>query len=344
LSSITWSDVDGSVNITAGDELVFTFSEEMDTTTLEIVPDINSRLDSTASGTTDYGTTFSFSWNTAKTELTVTLGAGKAIVGGETVNPASDVKSAAGLADATLAPDPAIPTTPGSIPTPSPTPAKWQDEPYDENLPHYTYDYVMFVEQLERGAPASTFNITVGINWMGNTPRVVPTVMTAIFICPDDGFYHMNIAFFPKTFTLEIGQTQTVTCAIGAKEEAGLNNYIIQIEAHDSDSGTPRIQSFIPNIEGWCRVNPSVLGEGCFIATAAYGTSTAKELDVLRSFRDEVLLKSTLGSQFVELYYQTSPPVADFISGNSLLRTLVRELLVDPVASLVKATEAIWRD
>jgi hypothetical protein len=202
----------------------------------------------------------------------------------------------------------------------------------------------MFVEQLERGAEASTFNITVGINWMGNTPRDVPTVMTAIFICPDDGFYHLNLAFFPLTFTLEIGQTQTVTCAIQAKEEAGINNYIIQIEAHDSDSGTPRIQSFVPLIEGWCRVNPTILAEGCFIATAAYGTSTANELDVLRTFRDEVLLESSFGSQLVEWYYQTSPPVAAYISENSLLRTLVRELLVDPVASLVEATAAIWRD
>jgi len=147
-----------------------------------------------------------------------------------------------------------------------------------------------------------------------------------------------------STFTLGIGQTQTVTCAIQAKETAEINNYIIQIEAHDSDSGTPRIQSFIPFTEGWCRINPSVLAEGCFIATAAYGTSTAKELDVLRSFRDEVLLESSLGSQFVNFYYDVSPPVADFISENSLLRTLVRELLVDPVASLVEATAAIWRD
>ena len=83
---------------------------------------------------------------------------------------------------------------------------------------------------------------------------------------------------------------------------------------------------------------------GCFIATAAYGTSTAAEIDTLRAFRDEVLLQSSLGSQIVDWYYQTSPPVAAFISENDVLRTLVRELLVDPIASLVEATEAIWGD
>ena len=83
---------------------------------------------------------------------------------------------------------------------------------------------------------------------------------------------------------------------------------------------------------------------GCFIATAAYGTSTAAEIDTLRSFRDEVLLENSLGSQLVEWYYQTSPPVADFISENEGLRTLVRELVVDPIASVVEATGTLWRN
>jgi len=84
--------------------------------------------------------------------------------------------------------------------------------------------------------------------------------------------------------------------------------------------------------------------EGCFIATAAYGTPTAEQIDVLREFRDVVLLESTAGSQFVALYYQLSPPVADFIAGNELLRALVRELLVDPIVWVVEATGDMWRN
>jgi uncharacterized repeat protein (TIGR02543 family) len=84
---------------------------------------------------------------------------------------------------------------------------------------------------------------------------------------------------------------------------------------------------------------PSPSGSGpCFIATAAYGTPTAKQIDLLREFRDVVLLKSTVGSQFVALYYQVSPPIADFVAGNELLRTLVRELLVDPIVWVVQVT------
>lgn len=82
----------------------------------------------------------------------------------------------------------------------------------------------------------------------------------------------------------------------------------------------------------------------CFIATAAYGTESAVEIDTLRAFRDEVLLKNSLGSQFVDFYYEVSPPVADLISENDVLRTLVREFLVDPVASVIEATESLWRN
>jgi hypothetical protein len=82
---------------------------------------------------------------------------------------------------------------------------------------------------------------------------------------------------------------------------------------------------------------------GCFIATAAYGTPTAEQIDVLREFRDIVLLESIAGSQFVALYYQLSPPVADFIAGNELLRTLVREFLIDPIVWVVEAIGDIWR-
>jgi hypothetical protein len=90
---------------------------------------------------------------------------------------------------------------------------------------------------------------------------------------------------------------------------------------------------------------PSPSGSGgCFIATAAYGTPTAKQIDLLREFRDVVLLKSTVGSQFVALYYQVSPPIADFIAGNELLTTLVRELLVDPIVWIVEARADIWRN
>jgi uncharacterized repeat protein (TIGR02543 family) len=110
-----------------------------------------------------------------------------------------------------------------------------------------------------------------------------------------------------------------------------------------SNANTPVTSFTMPAQDVTVTAYFEVAGGGCFIATAAYGSPTAEQLDVLREFRDAVLLESTAGSKLVALYYKLSPPVADFISGNSFLRTLVRELLVDPVVWMVEATGGIWR-
>lgn len=65
----------------------------------------------------------------------------------------------------------------------------------------------------------------------------------------------------------------------------------------------------------------------CFIATAAFGTPLAPQVNTLRTFRDRVLLTNAPGRLFVALYYRTSPPLADFIAGHDSLRAGVRTLL-----------------
>ncbi|RUM34790.1 MAG: hypothetical protein DSY50_05870, partial [Desulfobulbus sp.] len=57
----------------------------------------------------------------------------------------------------------------------------------------------------------------------------------------------------------------------------------------------------------------STSSSGCFIATAAYGTSFAEEIDVLRNWRDDFLEASYPGRLFIRTYYSLSPPVADNI-------------------------------
>jgi hypothetical protein len=85
------------------------------------------------------------------------------------------------------------------------------------------------------------------------------------------------------------------------------------------------------------------LWDRCFIATAVYGTETASQLDILRDFRDEVLLENALGSRFVMAYYRVSPPVADFIAKSDFLRAVVREVLIDPLVNLLRWSQDLWR-
>ena len=70
----------------------------------------------------------------------------------------------------------------------------------------------------------------------------------------------------------------------------------------------------------------------CFIATAAYGTPMAEEIQILREFRDEYMLTNPLGQALVDLYYKVSPPIAEFITEHPSLKPIVRVGLLPTVA------------
>ena len=65
-------------------------------------------------------------------------------------------------------------------------------------------------------------------------------------------------------------------------------------------------------------------GGGCFIATAAFGTPMAEEVKTLKQFRDEHLFTNLPGRIFTKIYYKTSPPIADFIRNEPILKAMVR--------------------
>ncbi len=74
--------------------------------------------------------------------------------------------------------------------------------------------------------------------------------------------------------------------------------------------------------------------EGCFIATAAYGSYFESHVKVLRDFRDSYLLKSTLGREFVEFYYKHSPSIAKEIALSESAKVVVRVVLT-PIVYII---------
>jgi len=80
---------------------------------------------------------------------------------------------------------------------------------------------------------------------------------------------------------------------------------------------------------------PSVIS-GCWIATAAYGTPFAWQLNVLRHFRDSFMSLTEIGRKAIRTYYKTSPPIANAIRRHDSLRLLVRTFLKPIVAFLRK--------
>ena len=72
---------------------------------------------------------------------------------------------------------------------------------------------------------------------------------------------------------------------------------------------------------------PNLPGEGCFIATAAYGYYSAPEVQSLRDFRDQFLLTNETGKAFVNWYYTHGPDAAQYIQTHTALKPLVRVFL-----------------
>jgi len=65
----------------------------------------------------------------------------------------------------------------------------------------------------------------------------------------------------------------------------------------------------------------------CFVATAAFGTPWADEINILRSWRDQVLVDSVTGKVFINFYYKVGPYMAKVVEKSSLLKSLVRNII-----------------
>lgn len=74
--------------------------------------------------------------------------------------------------------------------------------------------------------------------------------------------------------------------------------------------------------------SPNLKGEGCFIATAAYGCYSAAQVQALRDFRDRYLMTNTPGRAFVAWYYHYGPKAAHFINMHPWLKAPVRVALL----------------
>ena len=69
-------------------------------------------------------------------------------------------------------------------------------------------------------------------------------------------------------------------------------------------------------------------GSGCFIATAAFGSSLDPHVNILRIFRDRFLLATAPGRTFVRFYYNHSPAAALFLERHEWLKPFVRVSLL----------------
>jgi hypothetical protein len=76
--------------------------------------------------------------------------------------------------------------------------------------------------------------------------------------------------------------------------------------------------------------------EGCFIASAVYGDYNSSEVLILRNFRDKYLKMNFFGRQFINIYYNISPKIAEYITKSIGWKAPIRIILLTPIVKIIK--------
>ncbi len=152
----------------------------------------------------------------------------------------------------------------------------------------------------------------------------------------DDIYYSLDVAYhFPNMVTNTSGVTVNFIKS-SQRSEANLynqsNGQLLMdgtdyktVESVDENGLVLRV--YADSILSGDNTNTSIaVPKLCFVATASYGHDSG-EVGLLCDFRDNVLLKTELGTAFVHAYYKLSPPIADFIAEHEGLKAAVRVAL-----------------
>lgn len=118
----------------------------------------------------------------------------------------------------------------------------------------------------------------------------------------------------------------------------GLNNGSRYCFVMANQDATGVISNFTPTQTGTpvasttiCGTPEKVVGllddKSCFIATAAFGSDMAPEVQAFRDFRNKYLFSNEAGKEFVRLYYKHSPYFANLIAQSEVARATVRVAL-----------------
>jgi len=139
-----------------------------------------------------------------------------------------------------------------------------------------------------------------------------------------------NIAYQPEYYSAGDAFVTRITNDLSG-------GYSQQQQDTSSDEGGPvdEGEGLIAGSSALAYLPANAFTQNCFIATAVYGNPMHPNVVALRNFRDKYLLTNKLGSRFVDWYYRTSPPVAEYLKHTPLQASAVRCALT-PIVYTIK--------
>lgn len=134
-----------------------------------------------------------------------------------------------------------------------------------------------------------------------------------------DKIGHINSVSDLDTIILEL-------CKKGQRLEA------IKLKIDNSDLNVKESKKYVEDL----MANNGLKNSGCFVATACYGDYECEEVKEFRIYRDNVMLKSSLGRLFVSTYYFISPPIANLISKSEISKRIIRTVFLNNILNLIR--------
>jgi peptide/nickel transport system substrate-binding protein len=184
--------------------------------------------------------------------------------------------------------------------------------------PYSLYDY-SYALNMTKGEPA----------YFGMSPSYYPSTAQFFLVSPTGQI--------SKDSSLTVNSTEYWNYIYSKPEENAIFK-TIEISA----SQEPIVPVSIPdNSTGSTPSQPS----GCLIATAAFGSDLAPQVQFLRNFRDNHILSTASGSSFMNVfnawYYSFSPQVADFEREQPWLQQTVR-VAIFPLLGILQIAEKAY--
>jgi streptogramin lyase len=145
------------------------------------------------------------------------------------------------------------------------------------------------------------------------------------------------------------GTPATSTLTISATASSSTGSFTVQVTGTSgalSHSANVGVLITMPATTSSTSSTSSAAGAPvCLIATATYGSQVAPEVQLLRNFRDNSIMKTQAGSSFMVVfnawYYSFSPGVANYISSHSAERAVMKGVLY-PLVGILYLTSNLY--
>ena len=149
----------------------------------------------------------------------------------------------------------------------------------------------------------------------------------------------INASMFSLDFNIphyyETGQ-YTIIASVSIDEIPEIIN--VQFDVTPKITSLPTETSVTETQKQESEEKASSKGGGCLIATAAYGSEMAPQVQFLREIRDNTVLQTQSGTSFMTafntFYYTFSPTVADYERENPVFKELIKVSLTPLLTSL----------